>query len=114
MLAASIISDGVAVHARSAARGHETATRCSSWTCRRDSATPLAAQSASSSRTRLDGIARVLMTIRSTADGIGPEDLYIAIVLGATTGFLVYNFHPASMGCPISSRTAIDPASPAP
>ncbi len=42
-------------------------------------------------------VAGSCLLVASTADGIGPEDLYIAIVLGATTGFLVYNFHPASI-----------------
>src|SRR5436190_4501072 len=31
------------------------------------------------------------------ANGIGPEDLYLAILLGATAGFLLFNFHPASI-----------------
>jgi UDP-GlcNAc:undecaprenyl-phosphate GlcNAc-1-phosphate transferase len=29
--------------------------------------------------------------------GIGPEALYLSALLGATAGFLVYNFHPASV-----------------
>ena len=33
----------------------------------------------------------------STAGGIGPEERYLAMLLGASAGFLVYNFHPASI-----------------
>jgi UDP-GlcNAc:undecaprenyl-phosphate/decaprenyl-phosphate GlcNAc-1-phosphate transferase len=40
-------------------------------------------------------IAGACMLAGST--GIGPEDLYIAILLGACAGFLVFNFHPASI-----------------
>jgi UDP-GlcNAc:undecaprenyl-phosphate/decaprenyl-phosphate GlcNAc-1-phosphate transferase len=29
--------------------------------------------------------------------GVGPTNLYLTLVLGATAGFLVYNFHPASI-----------------
>src|SRR5258705_4475518 len=42
-------------------------------------------------------VAGSCLLVGSTAHGIGPEDLYIAILLGATAGFLVYNFHPASI-----------------
>ena len=42
-------------------------------------------------------VAGSCLLLGSLADGIGPEDLYIATLLGATAGFLVYNFHPASI-----------------
>jgi UDP-GlcNAc:undecaprenyl-phosphate GlcNAc-1-phosphate transferase len=42
-------------------------------------------------------VAGACLLAGSTANGIGPEDLYIAILLGASAGFLVFNFHPASI-----------------
>jgi UDP-GlcNAc:undecaprenyl-phosphate/decaprenyl-phosphate GlcNAc-1-phosphate transferase len=42
-------------------------------------------------------IAGACLLAGSTAHAIGPEDLYIAILLGASAGFLVFNFHPASI-----------------
>jgi UDP-GlcNAc:undecaprenyl-phosphate/decaprenyl-phosphate GlcNAc-1-phosphate transferase len=42
-------------------------------------------------------IAGACLLVGSTAHGIGPQELYLAILLGASAGFLVYNFHPASI-----------------
>jgi UDP-GlcNAc:undecaprenyl-phosphate GlcNAc-1-phosphate transferase len=42
-------------------------------------------------------IAGTCLLVGSTARGIGPEDLYLASLLGACAGFLVFNFHPASI-----------------
>ena len=42
-------------------------------------------------------IAGACLLAGSTAHGIGPDDLYLASLLGAGAGFLVYNFHPASI-----------------
>jgi UDP-GlcNAc:undecaprenyl-phosphate GlcNAc-1-phosphate transferase len=42
-------------------------------------------------------IAGACLLVGSTANGSGPEELYIAILLGACAGFLVFNFHPASI-----------------
>ena len=42
-------------------------------------------------------IAGTCLLAGSTLDGIGPADLYLAILLGASAGFLVYNVHPASI-----------------
>ena len=42
-------------------------------------------------------IAGLSLLLGSTAHGIGPEHRYAAILLGACAGFLVFNFHPASI-----------------
>jgi len=42
-------------------------------------------------------IAGACLLAGSTGHGIGPEDLYIAMLLGASAGFLVFNVHPASI-----------------
>jgi UDP-GlcNAc:undecaprenyl-phosphate GlcNAc-1-phosphate transferase len=42
-------------------------------------------------------VAGVCLLAGSAAQGIGQEDLYIAILLGACAGFLVFNVYPASI-----------------
>ena len=42
-------------------------------------------------------IAGVSLLAGSTVNGIGPEDVYIAVLLGACAGFLAFNVHPASI-----------------
>jgi UDP-GlcNAc:undecaprenyl-phosphate GlcNAc-1-phosphate transferase len=42
-------------------------------------------------------IAGTCLLVGSTVHGIGPEDLYLASLLGASAGFLVFNVHPASI-----------------
>ena len=39
----------------------------------------------------------VLLVTFLATEGVTPEARYLAILLGATAGFLVYNFHPASI-----------------
>src|SRR4051812_27553286 len=42
-------------------------------------------------------IAGICLLAGSAASGVGPAELYVAILLGACAGFLVFNFHPASI-----------------
>jgi UDP-GlcNAc:undecaprenyl-phosphate GlcNAc-1-phosphate transferase len=42
-------------------------------------------------------IAGTCLLAGSTVQGIGPEELYLASLLGASAGFLVFNVHPASI-----------------